>query len=402
MSAVRYRVKSKIADGGMAEIFLARQIGAEGFEKPVVLKRILPAFANDPPFVRMFLDEAHIASTLNHSNIVQILDLGKAAGQYFLALELVDGWSLEQVRKRAKAARMKMPLPVALYVVSSLCRALAFAHTRTVGGRPTGLVHRDVSPQNVLLSREGEVKLTDFGIARAAGRREKSVTGVIKGKISYMSPEQAGGGDLDARSDVFSVGTVLYLLTVGKKPFVGANDVEVLLDIRKGRYAKPSAEVRGFNADVERVIARALRVDRERRWPSAEKMADRIDTILTKLGQPTGAKALKKWLLALSERDGVPPLTEAERPTDTSATVELGSADIQLQEVSPPRREPAVRTDATAASSGATDRATRPDRPRHGAAPARSTRVRRGVLVLLVVLAILVAAFFLAQSVLWP
>src|SRR5262245_46316665 len=188
---VRYRVLRKLAHGGMAEIFLALQVGAEGFEKPVVLKRILPALAADPAFVRMLVDEAHIASTLNHSNLVQVLDLGKSGDEFFLVLEFVDGWSLEHIRKRAQKARMKMPLPLILYVTSALCRALAYVHTRKRGGKALGIVHRDVTPQNVLLSREGEVKLADFGIAKAAGKREKSATGIIKGKFAYMSPEQS-------------------------------------------------------------------------------------------------------------------------------------------------------------------------------------------------------------------
>src|SRR5688572_15123046 len=143
--AVRYRILHKIAHGGMAEIFLALQVGAEGFTKQVVLKRILPQLAADPQFVRMLVDEAHIASTLNHSNLVQVLDLGQAGNEFFLVLEFVDGWSLEQVRRRAQKLRMKMPLPLSLHVVSSLCRALAYVHTRKLNGKPLRIVHRDVT-----------------------------------------------------------------------------------------------------------------------------------------------------------------------------------------------------------------------------------------------------------------
>src|SRR5678815_4425736 len=172
-SGTRYHVVSKIAHGGMAEIFLALQRGEQGFQKPVVLKRILPALAADPKFVRMFVDEAHIASTLNHSNLVQVLDLGKSGDQYFLVLEFVDGWSLEQVRRRALQAKLKLPTPVALYIVSALCRGLAYVHARERNGKPLGIVHRDVTPQNVLISQHGEVKLADFGIAKAVGKSEK-------------------------------------------------------------------------------------------------------------------------------------------------------------------------------------------------------------------------------------
>ena len=396
MSSVRYRVVKKIADGGMAEIFMALQIGAEGFQKPVVLKRILPQYAADPTFVRMFVDEAHIASTLNHSNVVQILDLGKAGEQYFLALEFVDGWSLEQLRLRAKAARVKLPLSLSLYVVSSLLRALGYAHTRMRDGAPLGIVHRDVSPQNVLISREGDVKLADFGIAKAVGRREKSVSGVIKGKISYMSPEQSQGTDLDARSDLFSVGTLLYLMTVGKKPFEGSTDVETLLDIRKARYERPSEAAKGFNADVERVITRALRVDVEKRWQTAEQMADRIDAVIAKLEKPTGASALKRWLADLSDKDGIKPPSDSGMIDVTTGTVQLGSGDLELQDVSPPPATPA-RAAAGSRSPGRAAPAPAPAAVRAKARPAPARRWRRWVLAALAGVVALGAGWFFAR-----
>lgn len=356
--AARYRVLRKIASGGMAEIFLAVQFGVEGFQKQVVLKRILPSLAAEPSFVRMLLDEAHIASTLNHGNLVQVLDLRHSGSEYFLVLEFVDGWSLEQVRRRAQKAKLKMPLPLALGIVSALCRALAYVHSRTRDGRPLGIVHRDVTPQNVLLSAEGEVKLADFGIAKAVGKREKSATGVIKGKFSYMSPEQAAGQQLDHRSDLFSVGTVLYLLTTGKKPFDGANDLEIITQVRKGRYEKPSAFVRDFNPDVERVIARALRVNLNTRWQTAQQMGDRIDAILRELGQPSGPAALKRWLETLSARDGVQSaghdLGEATTP-DSPGGPSGVTRDLDLEPVSivdvqdDPRTGPTVAAPARAA-----------------------------------------------------
>src|SRR3954468_20487902 len=332
----RYHVVSKIARGGMAEIFLALQQGEEGFQKPIVLKRILPALAEDPKFVRMFVDEAHIASTLNHSNLGQVLDLGKAGGQYFLVLEFVDGWSLEQIRRRALQAKRKLPIPLALHIVGALCRGLSYVHTRERNGQPLGIVHRDVTPQNVLVSQHGEVKLADFGIAKAVGRTEKSATGVIKGKFAYMSPEQSQARPLDGRSDLFSVGTVLYLLTTGRKPFDGQTDADVLMAVRRARPERPSKIVRDLNPDVERLINRALRADPAKRWQSAEQMADRIDAILVKLGQPSGPAPLKRWLEALAARDGAkPPAVDASVMSDPSIAVELGSLDIELQEIAP-------------------------------------------------------------------
>jgi len=335
--AMRYHVVSKIAAGGMAEIFLALQKGEQGFQKPVVLKRILPALARDTAFVRMLVDEAHIASTLNHSNLVQVLDLGKSGDQYFLVLEFVDGWSLEQIRRRALAAKVKIPTPLALYIVSALCRGLAYVHTRERNGKPLGIIHRDVTPQNVLISQQGEVKLADFGIAKAVGKSERSATGVIKGKFAYMSPEQSQARPLDARSDLFSVGTVLYLLTTGKKPFDGPTDTDVIMQVRRAKPAKPSTVVRDMNAEIEKVINRALRADPSKRWQTAEQMADKIDAILIKLGQPSGPAPLKRWLETLSAKDGAkPPAPDPGLISDPSIAVDLGSIELELEEVPQP------------------------------------------------------------------
>src|SRR5215475_11319095 len=203
----RYTILRKIADGGTAEIFLAKQHGAQGFEKMVVLKRIFTTFYADPQFRHMLVDEAHVAMSLNHSNIVQVLDLGESEGRYFLALELVDGWTLDRVLRRAKTAGVPFPPALALYVTAEVCRALGYAHGKSRDGKPLGIVHRDISPHNVLLSAEGEVKLTDFGIAKHQNKQnrpskeDQSLGKLIKGKIAFMSPEQASGADLDARSD---------------------------------------------------------------------------------------------------------------------------------------------------------------------------------------------------------
>jgi serine/threonine-protein kinase len=338
----------------MAEIFLALQKGEVGFEKPVVLKRILPALAQDPSFVRMLVDEAHIASTLNHSNLVQVLDLGKSGDQYFLVLEFVDGWSLEQVRKRALNAKLKLPIPLALNIVGALCRGLAYVHTRTRNGESLGIVHRDVTPQNVLLSQQGEVKLADFGIAKAVGKSERSATGVIKGKFAYMSPEQSRGWPLDARSDLFSVGSLLYLLVTGRKPFDGPTDMDVIMQVRRARPEKVSTFVRDLNPDVERFINRCLRADLAKRWQSAEQMADRIDAILVKLGQPTGPAPLKRWLETLSARDGAaPPAVPRGTVSDPSIAVELGSLDIELQAIADDQGDEAASARADTRSLGA-------------------------------------------------
>jgi serine/threonine-protein kinase len=357
----------------------------------------------------MFVDEAHIASTLNHINLVQVLDLGKSGDQYFLVLEFVDGWSLEQVRRRAQQAKLKLTVPLALTIVGALCRGLAYVHTRERNGKSLGIVHRDVTPQNVLISQQGEVKLADFGIAKAVGKTEKSATGVIKGKFAYMSPEQSQALPLDARSDLFSVGTVLYLLVTGRKPFDGPTDSDVIMQVRRARPDKPSSLVRDLNPDVERLINRALRADPGRRWRSAEQMADRIDAILVKLGQPSGPAPLKRWLETLSARDGArPPIPDAAVVTDPSIAVDLGSLDLELEEVAPTEVEadPGAGVDTRplgpSAGAGANARNGRGLADRAGPTPAVGLRfkrwARRMAIRAALILVVLGGGFYLARS----
>src|SRR5258708_23002166 len=255
----RYTIVGKLADGGMAEIFLGTQHGAEGFEKPVVLKRIHTAFSADPQFRNMFLDEAHISMSVSHGNVVQVLDLGVSNGRYFLVLELVDGWDLHQVLKRARAVQMAWPPALALYVAAEISRALAFAHGKMQNGRSLEIVHRDVSPNNVLLSEQGEVKLADFGIAKAQRKREQTAAGVIKGKVAFMSPEQATGAVIDRRSDLFSVGTMLYLMTTDQQPFEGTNDLETLSRVQRAEFPAPEVVKPSLAPALVRVIGRAMR-----------------------------------------------------------------------------------------------------------------------------------------------
>src|SRR5438045_6795548 len=256
----RYRILRKIADGGMAEIFLASQRGAEGFERPVVLKRILQALVADPQFRNMLIDEAHVAMSLNHSNIAQVLDLGHARGRYFLVLEFVDGWDLNFLLQRVAAASFPIPPQLALYISAEVCRALSYAHAKTRDGKALGIVHRDISPHNVLISDQGEVKLTDFGIAKALGRRERTGAGIIKGKLAFMSPEQASGAVLDGRSDLFSIGTMLYLMAVGRRPFEAPTDLEGILRVRQCNFPPPESIKPDLLPQLAQVINKAMQL----------------------------------------------------------------------------------------------------------------------------------------------
>jgi serine/threonine protein kinase len=311
MAHGRYTIVGKLADGGMAEIFLAMQHGAEGFAKAVVLKRVLSAFSADPQFRNMFLDEAQISMGLSHGNIVQVLDVGVSGERTFLVLELVEGWDLEQIMDRAQATGPDHPWPpsLALYVTAQLCRALAYAHAkRGKDGRSLGIVHRDVSPNNVLISEQGEVKLADFGIAKAESKREQTLAGVIKGKIGFMSPEQALGRPLDARADLFSVGTVMYLMLTGRRPFEAGSELESMMKAQRAEYLPPEQLNPYLSHEATAIVNRAMRLDATARYQTADQMLIDIERVLRSQYKSAGQTELKTWLAELSQRDGAVPI----------------------------------------------------------------------------------------------
>src|SRR3954471_2593560 len=233
----KYTLIRKIGTGGMAEVFLARTSVAQGLNKTLVIKKIHTAYARSRQFVTMFVDEAKIALGLNHPNIVQVFDFGAVADTYFLAMEHVEGIDLLQLLQEAAKARQRLPYGLSAYIVQQLAKGLDYAHRKADEfGEPLGIVHRDISPQNILLSWDGSVKIVDFGIARARDVHEEE--GVVKGKFAYMSPEQARGEPVDHRSDVFSAGIVLYELACARPLFTGKGK-EVLDLVKSGRIPPP-------------------------------------------------------------------------------------------------------------------------------------------------------------------
>jgi eukaryotic-like serine/threonine-protein kinase len=308
----RYTIDRKIAEGGMAEIFLGTQHGAAGFQRPVIVKRIHAVFSASPQFRNMFVDEAHIAMSLNQGNIVQVLDLGMVGGRYFLILELVDGWDLNKIFERAEAAGLALPPELALYVVAEVGRGLAYAHGREREGKPLGIVHRDVSPHNVLISEQGEVKLSDFGIATAENRREQTLAGTVKGKIGFMSPEQASGKAIDARSDVFSLGATLYHLLTGKRPFAARSDLEALLRTQACDFPGPLVAKPDLHPEVAKIVEKAMKKSPLARYQSAEQMLLDLERVQRAVLKPVGKTELKSWLSELGSRDGAPPTSRAE------------------------------------------------------------------------------------------
>jgi serine/threonine protein kinase len=238
----RYALESLLGSGGMAEVYRARQHGAEGVARPVALKRIAPAVSRDPEFAKLFVAEARIAALLQHPNIVSIVDFDRDAdGCLFLAMELVDGGDLRTLVAAARVRGERMAPELTAFLVAEVLRALAHAHDFAPDGKPLGIVHRDVSPHNVLISRAGAVKLADFGIAKATAATGAALSTTIKGKVSYMAPEQARGEVIDARADLFAVGVMLYELLAGERPFAGATESEILARLLMHQHA-PLAE----------------------------------------------------------------------------------------------------------------------------------------------------------------
>lgn len=269
----RYLLESRIAAGGMGEVYLARMAGAGGFEKRVVIKRVLPHLSESKEFVDRFLDEGRLVVQLNHSNIAQILDMGEVDGQYFMAIEYVDGLDLRSMIRQLRERKTPCPVEVALHVIGEVAKGLHYAHTRTnESGKSLGIIHRDVSPSNVVISRSGEVKLLDFGIAMAHERRVESVSGALHGKFVYMSPEQAAGRPLDPRSDLFSLGVVLYELLAGVRPFEGESDLRTLELIREAKHKPITAYRSDLPAAVVDIVERLLDPVPDRRCRSGDEL----------------------------------------------------------------------------------------------------------------------------------
>ena len=278
----KYTLVDRIAVGGMAEIFLARQAGLEGFEKTIVIKRIRPHLSKQQSFVKMFLNEAKLAAQLNHPNVVQIYDLGKIGENYFIAMEYIFGRDMRRIIPKADQLGIPFPLVYALKIASSVCEGLYYAHHKTdIFGTALNIVHRDVTPENIFVSFDGTVKVLDFGIAKAANQLDQTRAGEIKGKLSYMSPEQAMGKPLDQRSDLFSLGVVLYEWLTGFKLFTGESEVAVLKTITEAKIYAPSYFKADIPEQVERILMKALDKDREKRYPSAWDMQYDIDQFLS-------------------------------------------------------------------------------------------------------------------------
>jgi len=331
----KYKLVRLIASGGMAEVYLARQAGAAGFEKLVCLKRILPHLARDRQFVGMFLNEARLAARLDHPNIVSIFDLGEANGNYFIAMEFIDGPSLRAVAKRAHERGERLPIAEVVKIVSMAAGGLHYAHDLAgPDGKPLGLVHRDISPDNILVHRNGMAKVVDFGIAKAANSSGMTRTGTLKGKVAYMPPEQLRGDALDRRADVFALGVVLYEMLGGKRPWEGDSEVSLIgrmmtEDPQPLSVPRPEAP-----AGLVAVLERALAKDRDARYASCHDLQADLDALLVSLGQAITPARISDFAKAYAE-----PV----QPPDESTGAAMQALEAEMNGTGAVRAVPARR-----------------------------------------------------------
>jgi serine/threonine-protein kinase len=319
----RYQLVRRLAVGGMGEVWLARPVGGAGVEPPVVLKTLLEHLKEDQDFVNMFFDEARIASALKHPNIARIAELGEDGGEYFIAMEYVRGPPLTEVVQRARARGMGLPLALACRIVAEAAGALDFAHAaKTAEGLPLGVIHRDVSPQNILLGVDGAVKLIDFGVAKAANKLVRTATGTIRGKHAYMSPEQAYGKRLDARSDVFGLGIVLWELLAGARLFKRESELETLRAVVGAKLRPPSAEARAVPRSLDAIVRRALEREVDARYQTAGALKEDLEGFLERQRLPASAAHLAAWLQLLYPTgvEDEPGAGVASEPTHTSVS----------------------------------------------------------------------------------
>jgi len=276
----RYELVSRLSYGGMAETWRAKLLGAAGVTKPVLIKKILPAYADNESFISMFITEARISATLSHGNVAQVYDFGKVGDEYFLAMEYVDGKQLDRIVRRAQRAGLfALPPQLATFIALEMCRGLHYAHTRKDdNGKPLGLVHRDIAPDNVLVSFEGQVKIVDFGIAKAKDSAMRSTTtapGVVKGKYLFFSPEQARGEQVDPRTDVWATGIVLYELLSGRLPVEGPEHA-VIPRLINGQFPRPSEVRPDLPAELDDITMRALALRRGERFQSSHEFEEAL------------------------------------------------------------------------------------------------------------------------------
>jgi serine/threonine protein kinase/cytochrome c-type biogenesis protein CcmH/NrfG len=299
----KYILLEKLAVGGMAQLYKAKITGEEGFEKLVAVKQILPHLAEERELISALIDEAKLAALLNHQNIVQIYDFGSMDNSYYIAMEYLFGKDLRNVMGMAKEKGSPLSMENALYIITRVCAGLDYAHKlKDFQGRPLNIIHRDISPQNIFITYEGEVKIVDFGIAKAATRSTVTQLGMIKGKVRYMSPEQASGEHLDYRSDIFSTGIILYEILTGRKMFSGET-MQILANVREAKFDAPEAVLGDINPKLCRILHLALAKEPEQRYQSCGDMLSDLEDCMYDLKMHPTSRVLSQYMKELFRQE---------------------------------------------------------------------------------------------------
>lgn len=340
----KYFLMEKLAVGGMAEIYKAKTFGVDGFEKQLAIKKILPHCSADKEFIAMLSDEAKLVVRLSHTNIVQIFDLGKVGDDYFISMEFIDGVNLRELLNRAKDLGEKLPLPICLYVASEVCKGLDYAHSkRDENSRPLHIVHRDISPQNILISFEGETKIVDFGIAKAAMNMSQTSAGILKGKVNYMSPEQALGKIVDQHTDTFSAGLVLFELLTGQRFFSGETQFHVLKQIQTSQITAASLPT-SIPEDIRTILAKALAYNPAERYETASDFQIALTKLLYTKYVDFSSKQLsllvQKWFEPelKKRRQSVEALSPISTQTRLAMSQSMSESIVHREPLTPPSK----------------------------------------------------------------
>jgi serine/threonine-protein kinase len=316
----RYHIVQRIAAGGMAEVYRAESSGIEGFRKKVAIKRVLPKLSANRDFINMFLDEARLGAYLSHSRCVQVFDIGQGGGAHFIVMEFVDGADLKEVLEYLATQQQHMPIEVACRIALDVCEGLSYAHNaKDHSGRPLDIVHRDISPHNVLMTRFGEVKLVDFGLAKASSHLTSEDEDIVKGKFGYLAPEVTRGEKTDRRVDIFAAGILLWEMLTGRRLFLGASDVETFKLVRDAVIPDPREFRPDIPQDVLSVLGRALAGNPAQRYPVADEMARDLSVVLTRLPPAIYLDIGKLVAAAADER----ARRKTSEPTDEGAMGDL-------------------------------------------------------------------------------
>jgi serine/threonine protein kinase len=339
----KYLLLERINVGGMAEVFIAKAFGVEGFERFLAIKKILPTMAEDQEFITMFIDEARISVQLNHANVVHIHELGKYDETYFIAMEYVAGRDLRTILERYRRRKEIMPTAQAVFIASKMCEGLDYAHRKKdARGQDLGIIHRDVSPQNILVSYEGEVKIIDFGIAKAANRSQKTQAGILKGKFGYMSPEQVRGMSIDRRSDIFAVGVILYEMLTGEKLFVGESDFSTLEKVRNAEVPLPRQFNPNIPSGLEKVVLKALAREPEDRYQWSSDLQEDLMRFLLAGDAIYSGKHLSMYMKEAFAEDMLREAEKMERYAGIEKPDQLESSGVTSTPTPPakPQRKP--------------------------------------------------------------